>query len=262
MAILNISDLTISFGGVTALSKINMEVEKGRIYSIIGPNGAGKTTIFNCITGIYKPRKGSVLFNGKQMVGKKPYQAARMGIARTFQNIELFSHLTTMDNLLLGRHIHMKTGVFAGATFLTKSFPAAREECENREIVERIIEFLEIEAARDVPVGALPYGTRKLVELGRALAMEPKLLLLDEPTAGMNQEEKQDMMFWIQDIRDDFEVTILLIEHDMNLVMDISDDVMALNFGVRLVQGPPQEVQNHPEVKEAYLGQDARGASI
>lgn len=260
MPILKISDLTMSFGGVTALSNIDMSVEKGRIFSIIGPNGAGKTTIFNCITGIYKPRKGDILFNGKQMVGKKPHQAAKMGIARTFQNIELFSHLSTMDNLLLGRHIHMKTGVFAGATFITKAFPAAREECENREIVERIIEFLEIEAARDVPVGALPYGTRKLVELGRALAMEPNLLLLDEPTAGMNQEEKQDMMFWIKDIRDDFEVTILLIEHDMNLVMDISDEVLALNFGVKLTQGTPDAVQNHPEVMEAYIGRDAGAA--
>ena len=231
-------------------------MEEGSIFSIIGPNGAGKTTIFNCITGIYRPTTGSIKFKGTEIVGRKPHYTARLGIARTFQNIELFSHLTTMDNLLLGRHIHMKTGVFSGALFFGKRFPAAREECAHRERVEKIIEFLELEAVRDVPVAALPYGTRKLVELGRALAMEPSLLLLDEPTAGMNQEEKQDTMFWIQDIRDDFQVTILMVEHDMSLVMDLSDEVMALNFGVKLTQGSPQEVQNHPDVLEAYLGTD------
>ncbi len=235
---------------------VSMKVEEGRVFSIIGPNGAGKTTIFNCISGIYKPNKGTIVFDGKDITGKKPHRSAELGIARTFQNIELFSRLSTMDNLLLGRHIHMKTGVVSGASFLAKSFPAAKEECEHREKVERIIEFLEIEAARDVPVVALPYGTRKLVELGRALAMEPKLLLLDEPTAGMNQEEKRDMMFWIRDIRDDFQVTIIMVEHDMNLVMDVSDEVMALNFGVKLVQGRPEEVRKHPEVLEAYLGRE------
>ncbi|MDQ7782673.1 MAG: ABC transporter ATP-binding protein [Desulfomonilaceae bacterium] len=256
MALLSIQELGISFGGLVALSGISLDVEKGCIFSVIGPNGAGKTTLFNCITGIYRPTRGTIRFDGKDLVGKKPYQTAQMGIARTFQNIELFSHLSTMNNLLLGRHIHMKSGVLAGATFLGRSFPAAREECRHRERVERIIEFLEIEAARDAPVAALPYGTRKLVELGRALAMEPSLLLLDEPTAGMNHEEKRDMMFWIRDIRDDFNVTILMIEHDMNLVMDVSDEILALNFGVKLVQGPPEVVQNHPQVLEAYLGEE------
>lgn len=255
MALLSIKDLYISFGGLAALSGISMDLEQGTILSIIGPNGAGKTTIFNCITGIYRPNRGSILFQGKDIAGSKPDRAAAMGIARTFQNIELFAHLTTMDNLLLGRHIHMKTGIFAGAACLTRRSGAAREECEHREKVEKIIEFLEIEAARDVPVAALPYGTRKLVELGRALAMEPTLLLLDEPTAGMNQEEKRDMMFWIKDIRDDFQVTIIMVEHDMNLVMDVSDEIMALNFGVKLVQGPPEQVQKHPEVLAAYLGE-------
>jgi branched-chain amino acid transport system ATP-binding protein len=218
MALLSITDLSISFGGLTALNKVSMDVEGGRIFSIIGPNGAGKTTVFNCITGIYRPNSGSIRFQGKEIVGKKPHQAARMGIARTFQNIELFAHLSCIDNLLLGRHIHMKTGIF--------------------------------------PVAALPYGTRKLVELGRALAMEPSLLLLDEPTAGMNQEEKRDMMFWIKDIRDEFQITVIMVEHDMGLVMDVSDEVLALNFGLKLVQGPPEEVQNHPEVLEAYLGEE------
>ncbi|MEI7448291.1 MAG: ABC transporter ATP-binding protein [Desulfomonile sp.] len=256
MNILSIKDLWIAFGGLTALSDISMEVEQGRIFSIIGPNGAGKTTIFNCISGIYRPNRGSILFRGQEMVGKKPHQAAKLGIARTFQNIELFGHLSTMDNLLLGRHIHMKTGVFAGAIRFGRRFPAAREECIHRERVERIIEFLELEASRDIPVSALPYGTRKLVELGRALAVESSLLLLDEPTAGMNQEEKKDMMFWIKDIRDDFQITIIMVEHDMNLVMDVSDEILALNFGMKLVQGTPSEVQNHPEVLEAYLGKD------
>ena len=255
MAFLSVQNLSISFGGLSALTKISIDVEQGLILSIIGPNGAGKTTVFNCITGIYRPNQGSIKFQGKELVGKKPYQVAGMGIARTFQNIELFSHMTTMDNLLLGRHIHMNTNVFTGATFLTRRSPAAREEREHRERVERIIEFLEIESARDVPVLALPYGTRKLVELGLALAMEPTLLLLDEPTAGMNQEEKRDMMFWIKDIRDDFKVTIIMVEHDINLVMDVSDEIVALNFGVKLVQGTPDAVQKNPEVLEAYLGQ-------
>jgi branched-chain amino acid transport system ATP-binding protein len=256
MALLSIKDLWISFGGLAALNGVSMEVDKGKIFSLIGPNGAGKTTIFNCITGIYRPNKGSIVFDGTEMVGKRPHHAAKLGIARTFQNIELFVGLTTMDNLLLGRHMHMKTGVVSGSMLFGKRSPAAKEECAHRESVERIIEFLEIESARNVPVAALPYGTRKLVELGRALAMEPVLLLLDEPTAGMNQEEKQDMMFWIRDIRDDFDVTVIMVEHDMNLVMSVSDEILALNFGTKLAQGPPDEVRNRPEVLEAYLGKD------
>ena len=256
MPLLSLKDLWISFGGLVALHGVSFDVEEGRIFSILGPNGAGKTTIFNCISGIYRPTQGRVTFRDQDITGQKSSRAAALGIARTFQNIELFSHLSTMDNLLLGRHIHMKTGVFSGALFFSKHFPAAREEIAHRERVERIIEFLEIEAYRDTPVVALPYGIRKLVELGRALAMEPKLLLLDEPTAGMNQEEKRDMMFWIRDIRDDLKITIMMVEHDMNLVMDVSDEVMALNFGVKLVQGRPEEVRTHPQVLEAYLGTD------
>ncbi|MFH0822815.1 MAG: ABC transporter ATP-binding protein [Pseudomonadota bacterium] len=254
MTLLSLQDVTISFGGLSALMRVSMDVTEGRIFSIIGPNGAGKTTIFNCISGLYRPTHGRILFKDRDIVGCKPHEIATMGIARTFQNIELFSRLTTMDNLLLGRHIHMKTGVFSAAGMFRRRSRAAKEECAHRARVERIIEFLEIEAARDVPVAALPYGTRKLVELGRALAMEPVVMLLDEPTAGMNQEEKRDMMFWIRDIRDDFNVTIIMVEHDMNLVMGVSDEVMALNFGVKLCQGPPEHVQTHPEVLEAYLG--------
>jgi branched-chain amino acid transport system ATP-binding protein len=256
MALLSVEDVWISFGGLAALSGVSMSVDEGKIFSIIGPNGAGKTTVFNCVTGIYRPNKGRIIFNGQDVIGRRPHQTAQLGVARTFQNIELFAHLSTMDNLLLGRHMHMKTGILSGALLLGKHSPAAREECRHREHVERIIEFLELESARNVPVAALPYGTRKLVELGRALAMEPTLLLLDEPTAGMNQEEKRDMMFWIRDIRDDFGVTIIMVEHDMNLVMTVSDEILALNFGVKLVQGLPEEVRNHPQVLEAYLGRD------
>jgi branched-chain amino acid transport system ATP-binding protein len=237
------------------LKEVTFEVEKGAIYSIIGPNGAGKTTLFNCISGIYKPDSGKISFKEEDVTDLKPDQIARKGIARTFQNIELFSHMTTMDNLMLGRHIHMKTGVWRGATFLYKGSKAAKEEIENRERVERIIDFLDLQSARNQFVVNLPYGTRKLVELGRALALEPELILLDEPSAGMNMEEKGDIMFWIQDIRDDFGITVLIVEHDMNLIMDISDRILALNYGERLAEGLPEEIQRHPEVLRAYLGE-------
>jgi branched-chain amino acid transport system ATP-binding protein len=253
--ILKIENLTISFGGLTALKEVTFEVEKGAIYSIIGPNGAGKTTLFNCISGIYKPDSGKISFKEEDVTDLKPDQIARKGIARTFQNIELFSHMTTMDNLMLGRHIHMKTGVWRGATFLYKGSKAAKEEIENRERVEQIIDFLDLQSARNQFVVNLPYGTRKLVELGRALALEPEMILLDEPSAGMNMEEKGDIMFWIQDIRDDFGITVLIVEHDMNLIMDISDRILALNYGERLAEGVPEEIQRHPEVLRAYLGE-------
>jgi branched-chain amino acid transport system ATP-binding protein len=186
----------------------------------------------------------------------KPYQVAKKGIARTFQNIELFSHMTTMDNLMLGRHLHMNTGVWRGATFIYKGSKAAREEIEHREKVEEVIDFLELQAARNQFVINLPYGTRKLIELGRALALDPELILLDEPSAGMNMEEKGDLMFSIQDIRDDLGITVLLVEHDMNLIMDISDRILALNYGERIAEGLPDEIQKHPEVLKAYLGEE------
>lgn len=255
MAILKLEDLSISFGGLKALSNIGFTVEKGEIYSVIGPNGAGKTTVFNCISGIYKPTGGWIFFKDQDITPLKPHQIAQAGIARTFQNIELFSHMTTMDNLMLGRHTKLKTGIWAGATFLTSHSKAAREEIEHREKVEDIIDFLELQAARNQMVMNLPYGTQKLIELGRALALEPEVLLLDEPSAGMNLEEKDDLIFSIRDIRDDYGITVLLVEHDMNMVMDISDRVLALNYGQVIAEGVPQEIQKHPEVLKAYLGE-------
>ncbi len=258
--ILKIENLTISFGGIKAVNKVSFEVEKGSIYSIIGPNGAGKTTIFNCISGIYPPDSGKIYFKGEEITYLKPHQVAKKGIARTFQNIELFSHMSTMDNLMLGRHIHMKTGVWRGATFLNKNSKAAKEEIEHRRKVEEIIDFLELQASRNQFVINLPYGTRKLVELGRALALEPELILLDEPSAGMNLEEKMDMIFSIQDIRDDLGITVLLVEHDMNLIMGVSDRILALNFGEKIAEGLPEEIQKHPEVLKAYLGEEEKVA--
>jgi branched-chain amino acid transport system ATP-binding protein len=255
MAILKVEDLSISFGGLKALSGVSFSVEKGEIYSVIGPNGAGKTTVFNCISGIYKPTGGKIFFRDRDITPFKPHQVAEAGIARTFQNIELFAHMTTMDNLMLGRHTKLKTGLWSGATFLTANSRAAREEIQNREKVEDIIDFLELQASRDQMVMNLPYGKQKLVELARALALEPELLLLDEPSAGMNLEEKEDLIFSIRDIRDDFGITVLLVEHDMNLVMGISDRVLALNYGMVLAEGAPQMIQKHPDVLKAYLGE-------
>ena len=251
-----VENLSISFGGVKAVNEVSFNVEANDIFSIIGPNGSGKTTIFNLISGIYKPDSGRIFLEGENMVGKTPDRIARKGIARTFQNIELFTNATVMDNLMLGRHIHMKTGIFTGAALWGRRSRAAREEIENREIVERIIDFLDLQSVRDQFVANLPYGKRKLVELGRALALNPKILLLDEPSAGMNTEEKEDLTIWIKDIREDYQLTILLIEHDMNMIMSISDRVFAITHGEKIVEGTPREVQNHPEVIKAYLGEE------
>jgi branched-chain amino acid transport system ATP-binding protein len=252
----SVQDLTISFGGLTAVDNVSFAITSGSIFSIIGPNGAGKTTIFNCINGLYTPNSGKMIFKGEEITGLKPHKIARKRIARTFQNIELFSRMTTMENLMLGRHLHINTGVFSGATFFRRKSKAAREEIKHREQVERIIDLLDLQAARNQFVGGLPYGTQKLIELGRALALEPELLLLDEPSAGMNTEEKQDLIFWVKDIQDELGVTILLIEHDMRMVMDISDRILAINFGKPLCEGIPEEVQNNPEVLKAYLGEE------
>jgi branched-chain amino acid transport system ATP-binding protein len=252
----SVQNLSISFGGLAAVRGVSFAVERNSIFSIIGPNGSGKTTIFNMISGIYKPDRGRVICEGEDLVGLTPDRIARRGVARTFQNIELFSNATVMDNLLLGRHIHMKTGVFAGAFLWGRRSRAAKEEIENREIVEGIIDFLDLQSVRNSYVASLPYGKRKLVELGRALALDPKVLLLDEPSAGMNTEEKQDLNIWIKDIQTDYKVTILLIEHDMNMIMGISDRVFAMNQGEKITEGVPGEVQSHPGVIRAYLGEE------
>jgi branched-chain amino acid transport system ATP-binding protein len=256
MPFFSVNNLSISFGGLQALCDISFEVTPGDIFSIIGPNGAGKTTLFNCINGIYRPDCGHIFFKNQPIQSRKPDQIARLGIARTFQNIELFDNMNTMENLMLGRHIFQKTGLFHGAFMWGKHSFAGREERVHRKKVEKIIDLLDLQAVRNHLVSALPYGVQKRVELGRALALEPELLLLDEPCAGMNSEEKQDMIFWIKDIREELGITMLLIEHDMKMVMGISSRILAINFGNPVTLGSPADVQKHPEVLKAYLGDD------
>lgn len=239
-----------------AVSDVSFEAAEKTIFGIMGPNGSGKTTIFNVISGIYKANSGRIILNDENILGYRPDTIARKGVGRTFQNLELFDNASVMNNIMLGRHIHMKTGVLKGAIKWGKRSSSGREEIENREIVEGIIDFLELQPMRDQLVGALPYGKRKLVELARALAMEPKLLLLDEPSSGMNAEEKEDLGIWIRDIKADYNVTILLVEHDTNMVMGLSDRILAINYGKIIVEGLPEEVQSHPDVITAYLGEE------
>ncbi len=249
--VLDVQNISLSFGGVKALTDISFDVRQSELRGIIGPNGAGKSSMLNCINGVYTPQQGAITLQGQRFSHMNPRQVAEMGIARTFQNLALFKGMSVLDNIMTGRNLRMKTGLLAQALHLG---PARREEIEQREKVERIIDFLEIQAWRKTPVGRLPYGLQKRVDLGRALAMEPKLLLLDEPMAGMNVEEKQDMSRFILDVNDEFGTTIVLIEHDMGVVMDLCDRVVVLDYGKKIGDGTPDEVRNNEEVIKAYLG--------
>ena len=253
--ILDVKNISLSFGGVNALTDISFDVREHEVRAIIGPNGAGKSSMLNCINGVYTPQKGSISFRGKTFSHMDSHEVASMGIARTFQNLALFKGMSVIDNIMSGRNLRVKSNLLQQAFRNPFGFSAAeKEEVKHREFVEGIIDFLEIQAYRKTPVGQLPYGLQKRVDLGRALAMEPKVLLLDEPMAGMNLEEKQDMCRFVLDINDEFGTTVVLIEHDMGVVMDISDRVVVLDYGKKIGDGTPTEVRNNKDVISAYLG--------
>ncbi len=253
MAHLTVSDVTLSFGGLKALSQVNMEIEPGLITSIIGPNGAGKTSMLNCISGFYHPTKGDIVYKEKKLTHSSPHQVSNMGIARAFQNLELFSGLSVLDNLLLARHQNLNYSFLQALFFIGK---ASRVEAENRAYVEDVIDFMELEPHRKSLVGNLSYGIQKKVEVARALTLAPELLLLDEPMAGMNQEEKEDIVRFVMDIKKERGVTIVLVEHDLGVVMDISDQIYVLDFGEVIGSGTPQEISENPKVIEAYIGEE------
>lgn len=248
-----VDNVSLRFGGVHALTDVNLDVQPGEIFAIIGPNGAGKTSMLNCICGLYRPQEGRILYGDTNLVQTPPHKLAHLGIARAFQNIELFSHMTVLENLMLGRHVHMKKNIFESIFYWGR---AEREEIEHRKFVEHVIDLLEIQHIRKQPVGSLAYGLQKRVELGRALSLNPGLILLDEPMAGMNVEEKEDIVRYVLDINEEWGVTVVLIEHDMGVVMDISDRVAVLDFGRRIGIGTPDEVRANPDVIQAYLGEE------
>ena len=250
---LRVQDISLSFGGIKAIQDVDFTVNTGEILAVIGPNGAGKTSLINCINGFYRPQTGAIILDGHNISALPPYKRAQLGISRTFQNIALYTNMTALDNLMAARHIHMKSNMLTGALFWGS---ARREEIEHRHYVEEIIDFLEMESIRKSIVGNLSYGLRKRVELGRALALEPTLLLLDEPMAGMNVEEKEDMARFILDIHEQQRMTIMLIEHDIGLVMDISHRIVALDFGRKIDEGSPDQIAQSEAVIKAYLGQE------
>jgi len=251
--ILEIEGVSLQFGGVKALDNVSYHIEEGEIFSLIGPNGAGKTSMLNCISGLYQPTSGSIRFKGEEIVNMKPYNRTTLGIARAFQNIALFAHMSVLDNLKLGRHTLMNSGAFSGGLYFGK---ASNEEIKHRKKVEEVIEFLELQDIRHTPVGTLPYGLQKRVEVGRALALEPELILLDEPMAGMNNSEKDLMARFILDMHEVMEITVVLIEHDLGIVMNLSDHIAVLDFGKRIGFGTPEEVQKNPDVIRAYIGEE------
>ncbi|MBN2058803.1 MAG: ABC transporter ATP-binding protein [Deltaproteobacteria bacterium] len=252
---LEVKDISLRFGGITALNKINLKVSTGELVAVIGPNGAGKTSLLNCITGYYKPQEGQIFFNGNDITRHHTHHLIRLGIGRTYQNIELFPGMTVLSNMLLARHTHCTYSI-GGASIFTRS--VRKEEVRHRKILEELIDFLEMQPIRKKLVGSLPYGLRKRVELGRALALEPKLLILDEPFAGMTLEEKEDMVRFMRELNEAWNQTMILVEHDMSVVMSISKRVVVLDFGVKLAEGSPDFVQNHPQVISAYLGDTSK----
>ena len=251
MSLLTLDNVTLRFGGLVAVNKVSFDVEEGEVFALVGPNGAGKSTVFNLISRFYTPNEGDIRFEGESILNMPPDKVPSLGVARTFQNIELFEQATVLQNLLVGRHRHRKSGVIAQMLFTPS---VRRQEEEHRAAVEEVIDFLDLQPYRDKYIAGLPYGVRKVVELARALSTKPRILLLDEPASGLSIEETQDMIFWIEDIKKQMGITVLMVEHDMNLVASVSDRVLALADGTELALGSPAEVQSHPAVIEAYLG--------